>query len=284
MIRPTISMYFCTRTRTQSVGRYPYSCSAGQSHSNTNTNTNTNTVFKYPIYIYLNGYLMGITNEPNSVVEYVKKNRRLEKIHKNTSVCFDPIDNEIRIYCDDGRIMRPMFVLNNNEFPIAKIQSIKKFSWENLLKNNIIEYIDASELEWSTVAMTHKDLAVQFNNYMEIHPVCMFGIVASIIPLPDHTQSPRNCYQTNMAKQSLSIPMLTYQNRADTKTFILQTMQKPLTFTKISKITKINDIPSGLNCVVAILSHTGFNQEDSIILVGLEASSFHLNVVPIIMP
>ncbi len=43
MIRPTISMYFCTRTRTQSVGRYPYSCSAGQSHSNTNTNTNTNT-------------------------------------------------------------------------------------------------------------------------------------------------------------------------------------------------------------------------------------------------
>ncbi len=37
--------------------------------------------------------------------------------------------------------------------------------------------------------------------HCEIHPSMILGICASIIPFPDHNQSPRNTYQSAMGKQ-----------------------------------------------------------------------------------
>lgn len=47
--------------------------------------------------------------------------------------------------------------------------------------------------------MTLDDLyGEKANNYTythcEIHPSMILGVCASIIPFPDHNQSPRNCY------------------------------------------------------------------------------------------
>lgn len=37
--------------------------------------------------------------------------------------------------------------------------------------------------------------------HCEIHPSMILGVSASIIPFPDHNQSPRNTYQSAMGKQ-----------------------------------------------------------------------------------
>ena len=37
--------------------------------------------------------------------------------------------------------------------------------------------------------------------HCEIHPSMILGVCASIIPFPDHNQSPRNTYQSAMGKQ-----------------------------------------------------------------------------------
>jgi DNA-directed RNA polymerase II subunit RPB2 len=109
------------------------------------------------------------------------------------------------------------------------------------------------------------DLETQFNDYCEIHPVTMLGIIAAMIPFPDHSQSPRNCYQSNMGKQALGVPTLAYRQRVDTKMYVLQNAQRPLVTTKIADMIGSNDMPSGINAVVAIMTYTGFNQEDSVI-------------------
>ena len=97
-------------------------------------------------------------------------------------------------------------------------------------------------------------------------PAMMLGVMASIIPFPDHSQSPRNCYQAAMGKQAMSIFALSHLIRADTVTHVLTYPQKPIVSTKSANMMGFSDMPSGINCMVAIACYTGFNQEDSVII------------------
>jgi DNA-directed RNA polymerase II subunit RPB2 len=114
--------------------------------------------------------------------------------------------------------------------------------------------------------MTQKDLSKWPNDYCEIHPSLMLGIMGSIIPFPDHSPSPRNTYQCSMGKQALGIHALSYKQRTDTISYVLNHPQKPLVSTKVAEFMGFNEMPSGINAIVAIMCYTGNNQEDSLIM------------------
>ena len=73
-------------------------------------------------------------------------------------------------------------------------------------------------------------------------------------------------HNSAMGKQAIGIYATNFRNRLDTMAHILNYPQKPLVSTKISKYIATDDVPNGLNIVVAILCYSGFNQEDSIII------------------
>lgn len=69
------------------------------------------------------------------------------------------------------------------------------------------------------IAMSLEDLGTEeektyCNTYThcEIHPAMVLGVCASIIPFPDHNQSPRNTYQVSKMSTSYSVflAVLTY--------------------------------------------------------------------------
>ena len=69
--------------------------------------------------------------------------------------------------------------------------------------------------------------------------------------------SPRNCYQSAMGKQAMSMFALSHLIRADTSTHVLTYPQKPLVSTKASQMMGFSDMPSGINTVVAIACYQG---------------------------
>jgi len=93
----------------------------------------------------------------------------------------------------------------------------------------------------------------------------MFGILASCIPFPDHNQSPRNCYQCAQCKQAMGVYATNFNIRMDKTAYILNYPMRPLVDTRLMNIIKVNNIPSGCQVIVAIMTHTGYNQEDSIL-------------------
>jgi DNA-directed RNA polymerase II subunit RPB2 len=156
----------------------------------------------------------------------------------------------------------------------SSVEKCKQFydSWkEMLIENSIIEYIDQDEQNYSLIAMNTNDLMDESNvlkkyTHCEIHQSTMFGILASCIPFPERNQSPRNTYQSAQAKQAIGIYASNFYERMDKTAYILNYPQRPLIETRLMDMIHLNQIPSGCNVTVAIMTHTGYNQEDSILI------------------
>src|SRR5213592_3429811 len=129
----------------------------------------------------------------------------------------------------------------------------------------MIELIDANEEENCYVSMDINSLEPS-HTHLEIYPPSILGVGASIIPYPEHNQSPRNTYESAMAKQSLGFSSPTYPISPHVRQHLLVSPQAPVVRTKTLDLLKIDERPLGQNCVVAVLSFEGYNIEDAIIM------------------
>ncbi len=223
--------------------------------------------------VFVDGRLVGYYKDGDKLVDSLRDLRRNSKIHPHVGISFfkpgvEGATKRLYVNCNAGRVLRPLIVIKDGK-PLVTQELIDKvskklMSWNDLLRMGIIELIDANEEENCYNTLDDKDLK-KFT-HLEIFPSAILGAGASIIPYPEHNQSPRNTYESAMAKQSLgfSTPMM------NTSTYVRQHFmwypQTPIVTTKALNLLGLEDRPAGQNCVVAVLPFDGYNIEDAIVI------------------
>jgi DNA-directed RNA polymerase beta subunit len=234
------------------------------------------------VKVIVNGCWVGVTHTPVELYESMKDKKYRGIINIYTAIVFDYKFMEIRICNDGGRLTRPVLRVKNNRAIITNnvidMLANKNLCWNDLLTNcklneSVIEYIDPEEQNYSMIALKNREEYLQNGEEMkirythcEIHPSTIFGVLASCIPFPEHNQAPRNTYQTAMGKQAIGVYATNYDQRMDKTAYVLSYPSRPLVDTRLMNFIHLKRIPSGCQIHVAIMTHTGYNQEDSVLV------------------
>jgi DNA-directed RNA polymerase beta subunit len=258
---------------------------------------NTEQLHQY-VKVFLNGNWLGVTQNIMELYHGLREMRFRGEIERMVGLHLDYGHKEFYISTDDGRLIRPYLVVENNQLnfrPEMLEGQIK--SWDEFLSRypRVLEYLDKEEEQNMALAafpsyvraaystMRHKvpldeqeiERINRTNRYddhvylrythCEIHPCMILGIISSNIPFPNHNQSPRGIFQYNQARQAMGLYISDYRERADIS-YLLYHPQVPIVASRAARYTGTHIFPSGENIIVAIMSYTGFNQEDSLIM------------------
>jgi DNA-directed RNA polymerase subunit B len=219
--------------------------------------------------VFLNGRLVGIHSAAQVLVKTIRQKRRAGEIDPQTNIAYYEDTHEVQVNCDAGRVRRPVIVVENGKSRLTEehLRMVNEGEWSflDLLRNGIVEFIDAEEEENTLIAMYPEDIGPN-TTHMEIVPATILGISAALIPFPERNQSPRNVYMAGMAKQSVGVPASNFRFRADTRSHFFHYPQVPLVKTRAMDAIGYEERPAGQNFIVAILSFEGYNIEDALIM------------------
>lgn len=184
--------------------------------------------------VSVNNILVGTTACPDQMIATLRAWRRLGKLEETVSVSYDRCINTVLVWCDAGRLYRPIVLSGAPTF------------------------VDVIEIE-SYVVRDGTDCH-------EVHPICIMGVTCNLIPFADHSVAPRICYYSSMSKQSLGVYATNHPTRFDTSAHLLEYTQQPIVSTRVARMIGYDRMSCGINCVVAVCTYTGYNQEDCVIV------------------
>ncbi|KAF2160525.1 hypothetical protein M409DRAFT_28909 [Zasmidium cellare ATCC 36951] len=122
------------------------------------------------------------------------------------------------------------------------------------------------EQPFMSIACTEPEVASGDSTHVEYDVTNILSIVANQTPFSNFNQSPRNMYQCQMGKQTMGTPGTALKYRTDNKTYRLQTGQTPVVRTPKHNEYGLDNFPNGTNAVVAVISYTGYDMDDAMIL------------------
>jgi DNA-directed RNA polymerase II subunit RPB2 len=164
-----------------------------------------------------------------------------------------------------------MFSIKSNTiYDLNELYSkISKDNLETELKSKsaVVEYLDTAEEEGTYMATTVDDLKKsKYYTHMEVDPSLILGVLGNFIIFPENNPYPRDAFSCGQTKQAVSLYHSNYQMRIDKMGVVLNSGQIPLIKSRYLDYVCKEEQPYGVNAIVAIMSYTGYNVEDAILI------------------
>jgi DNA-directed RNA polymerase II subunit RPB2 len=132
---------------------------------------------------------------------------------------------------------------------------------------SLIEYLDSSEEEGSLIATSPEDLKKnKYFTHLEIDASLLLGVMGNMINYPEANPYARNAFSCGQSRQAVSLYHSNYQMRIDKMGVVLNCGQIPLIKSRYLEYVNKESMPYGVNAIVAIMSYTGYNVEDAILI------------------
>ena len=128
------------------------------------------------------------------------------------------------------------------------------------------DFVGPFEQPFMSIACREVDVESGESSHLEYAPTNILSILANQTPFSDFNQSPRNMYQCQMSKQTMGTPGTSLRYRSDNKAYVLQTGQTPVVRPPLYNEYGLDNFPNGTNAVVAVISYTGYDMDDAMIL------------------
>src|SRR3989344_1543283 len=184
--------------------------------------------------IFLNERYIGTTESAKDLIKQVRAERRKGVLPAELNFHHDQEYDEMFFDTTRGRARRPLIVVENGKSKLTEqhIQELKNgtIKWEKLVKDGVIEYIDAAEEENCYTSLSEEELTKE-HTHLEISPLAMLGLCSSLVPFSNFCASSKLIRGSKMLKQSIGIYAANFLLRMDTDVNVLHYPQKPLTKT-----------------------------------------------------
>ena len=186
---------------------------------------------------------------------------------KSEKITWEQIVSGIKKKADVGFSIKTDIIYDvKTLYPDISIELNKMY--DELEKNkSVVDYVDTAEEEAALIAVNIEDLSKsRFYTHLEIDPSLILGVMGNMIIYPENNPLPRNSFSCGQSKQAVSVYHSNYQVRIDKMGVILNYGQTPLIKSRYLKYVNNEEQPYGVNAIVAIMSYTGYNVEDAILI------------------
>lgn len=219
--------------------------------------------------VYLNSKFVGTVDDGALFVDYFKDLRRKGTLSGEINIFHNSEAAEVHVKTDEGRARRPLIIVKGGKSLLTDkhVQQLTQgeITWLDLVRQGVVEYLDAAEEENSLVAYDEENLSPE-HTHLEVSPGALCGITTALVPFGNYNQSSRLIIGSKNQKQAIGFYAANFHQRMDMDANILHYPQSPLVKTKIHDVINYDEHPSGQNVIVAVMCYDGYNMEDGVIL------------------
>ncbi|MCJ1328082.1 DNA-directed RNA polymerase I subunit RPA2 [Thelotrema lepadinum] len=205
------------------------------------------------VCVQLNGRVLGYCTPEKA--RWVSKALRRWKVEGKNDI---PLELEIGYVPNSNGGLYPGVFLTSS--PSRMIRAVK------YLELGKKDFVGPFEQPYMSIACWEHEIEEGESTHVEIDIRNILSIFANQTPFSDHNQSPRNMYQCQMCKQSMGTPGAATRYRTDNKSYRLQTGQTPIARSPLYNQYGLDNYPNGMNAVVAVISYTGYDMDDGMII------------------